>query len=393
MKTYDWIVVGNALAGAAVGYELARQDCTVLVLEQSAEAQSATRYSYGGVPYWAGTTGVTQQLAAEGIERHRQLPAELGKPTEFRELDLLMPIEVGADPAAIAADYQHFAIPPQLITVAEACALEPQLNAEGIIGALTVRHGHVSPMAMVQAYNHGMITHGGELQIAPVTGLVRIGDRVTGVTTPTQAYAAANVIVAAGAYSRQLMQAAGLPVKLYFTQAELIRTPPVALQLRTLLMPADLKRFELEGKASRADMDDCWGENTSPAEDIVPPILDPGVVQFQDGSLCMGQISRVRSVLNAPVDVTQSEAQIRAVNEAWIPALKGIPGTWHCCPVSFSRDKLPLVGPLASVSGVHLFTGFSSPFSLLPPIAARFARWVSGAADPLMVQMRPDRFA
>ncbi|MEO0826205.1 MAG: FAD-binding oxidoreductase [Cyanobacteria bacterium J06635_15] len=392
MKTYDWIVVGNGLAGAAVGYELTHLGHDVLVLEQSEQSNSATRYSYGGVPYWAGTTEITRQLAAEGIERHRNLSEELGKSTEFRELDLLMPIDVGIDPVAIAQDYQKFAIPPQLISVAEACEIEPQLNADVIAGALIVGHGHVNPMAVVQAYNHAMVQQGGELKIAPVTGLVRIGDRVTGVTTPTQAYAAANVIIAAGAYSRQMMQAAGLPIKLYFTQAEMVRTPPVDFHLRSLVMPADLKRFDLEDQASSVEMDNCW-DAPNAAQDILPPILDAGAIQLKDGSLCMGQISRVRPSLHSDVDAAQSEAQIRAINEAWMPILKGIPGTWHACPVSFSRDKLPLVGPIPKVTGVHLFTGFSSPFSLLPPIAARFARWVDGAEDEMIPQMRPDRFA
>lgn len=394
MNTYDWIVVGNGLAGAAIGYELTRQGYTVLVLERSDSSDSATRCSYGGVPFWAGTTATTRQLAAEGIERHRQLSAELGQSTEFRELDLLMPIEAGADPQAIAQDYQKFAIPPQLIGVAEACKREPQLNPDAIAGALVVRHGHVRPTAMVEAYNHAMVQQGGELQIAPVTGLVRIGDRVTGVTTPTQAYASANVVVAAGAYSRHLMQAAGLPIKLYFTQAEVIRTPPVDFQLQTLLMSADLKRFDLEAQASDPDLKDCWDTSGSDREqDILPPILDAGVIQFKDSSLFIGQISRVRPTLNGTVNAAQSEAHMRMANEALIPALKGVSGTWHTCPVSFSRDELPLVGPLPNATGIHLFAGFSSPFALLPPTATRFARWVGGADDGLISQMRPDRFA
>ena len=396
MKTYDWIVVGNGLAGAAVGYELACQGFEVLVLEQSATADSATRYSYGGIPYWAGTTPVLRQLSAEGIERQRQLSAELGEPTEFQELDLLLPIETESDGDAIAQSYQKFAIPPQPISVAEACKLEPQLNPDAIGGALTVRHGHVSPTALVAAYNHGMARHGGDLEIAPVTGLVRIGDRVTGVTTPTQAYAAANVLVAAGAFSRQLRASSNRSIMLYFTQAELIRTPPVNLKLQTLVMPADLKRFALESAASQPEREADW-QATDSDEDIVPPILDAGVVQFQDGSLCIGQISRARPSLNNDVDPAQSEAQIRAVNEAWVPALKYVPGTWHRCAVSFSRDGLPLAGPLPGVAGVYLFAGFSSPFCLLPPIARRFARWVSGGQDDLeddlMAKMRPDRFA
>ncbi|NJM85450.1 MAG: FAD-binding oxidoreductase, partial [Leptolyngbyaceae cyanobacterium RM2_2_21] len=153
MKTYDWIVVGNGLAGAALSYELARQGAAVLLIDRALDPPSATRFSYGGIPYWSGTTALTQQLCREGIERYRQFSQELEADTQFRELDLILTVEPGADPEAIAQQYQKFEIVPQLISPAEAHQLEPQLDPDAIAGALSVRHGHVEPMALVAAYN------------------------------------------------------------------------------------------------------------------------------------------------------------------------------------------------------------------------------------------------
>ena len=120
MTTYDWIVVGNGLAGAALSYELARQGVSALLLEQHQRPRSASRYSYGGVPYWSGTTEITRQLCQEGIDRHRLLSSELACDTQFREIDLLLTLPKGEDPAAIAPQFEKFAIPPQFVSPAEA---------------------------------------------------------------------------------------------------------------------------------------------------------------------------------------------------------------------------------------------------------------------------------
>lgn len=51
MKTYDWIVVSGGITGAALSYELAKVGLSVLLVEQYASPQNATRYSYGGIAY------------------------------------------------------------------------------------------------------------------------------------------------------------------------------------------------------------------------------------------------------------------------------------------------------------------------------------------------------
>ncbi|PSN17158.1 FAD-dependent oxidoreductase, partial [filamentous cyanobacterium CCP5] len=126
--------------------------------------------------------------------------------------------------------------------------------------------------------------------------------------------------------------------------------------------------------------------------EVAPPILDSGAIQFQSGHLRLGQISRTLTDLAAPIDAAESERQIRMAIGHQLPALAALLGTWHRCHVSFSRDSLPLVGPVPGIDGVQTFTGFSSPFSLLPPIAERFAKAVMAGPDPWLAAMGPDRF-
>ncbi len=390
MTTYDWIVVGAGITGAALAYELAKQGFSTLLLEQHNPLTGATRYSYGGIAYWSGTTALTRQLCAEGIERHRILSAELEADTQFRELDLLLTIAAHSDPQALVQQYASFAIPPHLLSVAEACGLEPLLNPTAIAGALTVRHGHIEVELTTQAYCQAMQRLGGNFKIAQVTGFVKEGaSRITGVTTTIGPLHAANIAICTGGITRQLLQESGIRVKQYFTHAEIIETPPTDLRLSTLVMPAAAERFQLEADATQPEVEDLWNE---PGHEPAPAILDAGAIQFLDGRIRIGQTSRTLTDPKATIAASQSEADLRTKISAILPAIGKLPGTWHHCTIAFSRDRLPLVGAIPAIEGIHLFSGFSNPLAIVPAIARRFAASLTGENDEIIEQLSPGRF-
>lgn len=386
MQTYDAIVIGNGLTGAALSYELAKAGQSVLLLDDG-NPHSGTRYSYGGIGYWAGTSDLTETLLQAGLARHRELPEELGADTQLRILDLLLTVEKGADITALTSAYDSFRSPPKFITATEACDIEPQLNPAVIDGAFTTRHAHVDPMSVVTAYNQAFRRLGGHHNISAATGLVRVGDRITGVTTDVQAYPANTVIVAAGAYSQQLIQSAKLRIPLYFTHAEIIETPPLDFEVRSLIMPATNARLKREAKATNGS--DQWQK---PDHQIMPPILEAGVIQFADKTARIGQISRFHTAHTPPVEPAVSDAAMRTAINRQVPSLTAVPGTWRHCLVTFTQDGLPLLGPVPNVTGLHLFSGFTGPFALVPPVAQRYAQHLSGPSDKLVNQMFIERF-
>lgn len=255
-----------------------------------------------------------------------------GQARSARELDLLLTIDLEDEVQDAIASYSQFAIAPQLLSVREACELEPLLNPDAISGAMTVKHGHVHPEMTANAYIQAFIRAGGVRQIEQVTGLILQNQQVRGITTNRQKYSSANVVVCAGAYSRALLKAAGMPVKLYFTHTELIEIPAVDLQMRWLrppaqrfrgklppksllllaasqVMPAKMKWFDLEAESSTSAKEQLWDK---PECEMSPPIIDAGAIQFMDGSLRLGQLSRVISNSNALINAVASVSAIRA---------------------------------------------------------------------------------
>jgi glycine/D-amino acid oxidase-like deaminating enzyme len=382
MATYDWIVIGAGITGACLAYELSQQGFQVLLLEKDAIPNNATVYSYGGLAYWSGTDELTRTLGQEGIELHRQLSEELEADTEFRELDLVLTIDRQDDPETIAQDYAHFAITPELLNVQDACTLEPLLNPNAIAGVLKLPHGHIHPQKTTNAYLQAFKRNAGKIIYEQVVDFLRRGDDVIGVKTQDNLYYAANTVVCAGGLSRSLLQQAGIQVSNYFTHAQLIMTPPVDLELATIVMPAIQQRFILEAKTQLET--EFWN---SDYEQPAKLILDPGAVQFMDGSLCMGQISAIASNPNAKFDLLTAEAQIRQQVSQVLPLLEDLPGSCHSCLVAFNRQAIALVGNVAGIKGMYLFSGFTSTLVFAPILARRFANWLVGKEDKIIEQL------
>ena len=300
---------------------------------------------------------------------------ELGNDIEYREIDLLLTIGADSDPKVVAESYSRFQTPPQFLSVEAACELEPLLNKNAISGALTVKHGHIQPENTAQAYIQAFLNLGGKIQITKVLDIPSLGVEYT------------NLVICAGGITRQLLNKSNIFVQQYFTHAEILETAPVDVKLSTLVMPAVLQRFGFEAKAGKDD--EIWRH---PGNEPEAAILDTGVVQFLDGSLRIGQISRTLTDPEAKVDAKVSEKWLRDSIGRILPCLSSLPATWRHCLVAFSKDSLPLVGAVPEHDNIYIFSGFSNPLVYIPPLAARFANWISGQEDEVINQLSPNRF-
>jgi glycine/D-amino acid oxidase-like deaminating enzyme len=376
MKVYDWVVIGAGITGSTLAYELSKKNFKVLLLEKDSIPDNATLYSYGGLAYWSGTTSSTRQLCQEGIEIHRNLSEELEADTEFRELDLVLTIDVKDNPQQIVSNYSAFAITPELLDVQAACELEPLLNPSAIAGILRLPHGHIHPQKTTEAYQQAFIRQEGEIKYEQVINFVCQGDTVVGLKTLQNTYHSANTVVCAGGLSRSLLQQVGISVPNYFTHAQLIRTPPIKeIKLRTLVMPAVQQRFIIEAETGNSEIQFIWEKEEN---QIVASILDPGAIQFLDGSFCLGQISTILPNPWEKLAGNNGEAQIRQEIGKILPSLAKIQGTFHHCLVAFAKDNLSLIGNCPNLKGIYLFSGFTSTLVFAPPLARQFADWATG---------------
>ncbi|GBF80080.1 NAD(P)/FAD-dependent oxidoreductase [Aphanothece sacrum] len=378
MTNYDWIVIGSGITGSALSYELIKKGLSVLLLEKDPKPDNATSYSYGGLAYASGTDKLSRQLCQEGIELHRHLSQELEADTEFREVDLCLTIASKNDPKTIAKNYDKFVIKPEILTVKEACELEPLLNPDAISGVLKLPNGHINPSKTNQAYQQAFLRLGGDIKFECVNTFIQQENEIQGVVTSQNQYYAKNTVICAGGLSCLLLKELGINLNLYFTHAQLIMTPPVDFKLSTMVMPGDLQRLNLEEKATNTDMITSWNNQSS---ELIADVIDPGIIQFLNGSLCLGQISQIITNPHTKSNSIESENRIRQEVCKIIPALENISGTWHNCLVAFTPNADFLVGQINELMGLYVFSGFTHTFVIAPPLARHFVSWVTGETN------------
>jgi glycine/D-amino acid oxidase-like deaminating enzyme len=382
---YDYIIIGGGITGSALSYELANRGSRVLLLEKEANPLNATFYSYGGLAYWSATTEIQRKLYQEGLEIQRNLSQELGIDNEYRDIDLVLTVNLEEDPATVAQKFAIFAITPEILDLKEAIALEPLLNPHAISGVLRLPHGHINAEKTNLAYQQAFLGLGGTIIREAVINLIETASKVVGVKTPKNNYYAGDTIVCAGGLTRSLLQKSGMAAPVYFTHAQVIKIPPTEIRLNTLVMPAIPARLLLEQRITELENQGIWQTETP---EIIASVLETGAVQFRDRSLYLGQISAIITDPHTILNPVQGEAEIRAAVGTLLPPLRSLSGTCHHCLVAFAPSGRPLIGAIAGKVGLQVFSGFTSTLVSAPPLARRFARYLMGENDEIITAIK-----
>jgi glycine/D-amino acid oxidase-like deaminating enzyme len=223
-----------------------------------------------------------------------------------------------------------------------------------------------------------------------VAGLVVANGRCAAVQTADGSLAAERVVVAAGAWTRSLLRRTGHDVPVLHTHAEILETAPLPPTLSHFVGVADPVRAELELAMAAPELRARWDDGVE--TEILPPAVQFGVVQFADGRLRLGQISRaIPGFLGRPRQ--DGEAAIRSVARSIFPTLADVPATLRGCPVAISADRRPIAGPLAELPNVYVAAGYDSPLSYAPALAERLAIALTGGPTVALAPFSPDRFA
>ncbi|MDR6637006.1 FAD-dependent oxidoreductase [Paenarthrobacter nitroguajacolicus] len=210
MESFEYVVVGAGLAGAATAWQLAARGHDVALLERTTPANNAGsshgsarifRYAYPDAFY----TGLVLQAKNGWDELARLSGKQFITPTGA--------VDYGAvrQPERLAAALSSHGIEHELLTATEAQGRWGQIAFDtdvlwhpgaGVIDA------HDSVDAMVaQAVAHGAALHN-DWAVASVKGAA--GDYIL-TSEDARAVKAANVIVAAGGWLRQLLDSLSLP--------------------------------------------------------------------------------------------------------------------------------------------------------------------------------------
>ena len=213
--SYDAIVVGAGISGAATAYHLRKAGARTLLIERGEPASGGTGKS-AAIIRQSYSTPLLVRLARASITMFENSRAELGKDAGFVQDGYCFVVSQDM----LEGAKKNVAMQKDLGIVNEWSegpgfpAHLPEINPEGIAGIVYEPHGgYADPVQATEAYVHAFRNLGGEFRArTPVRRLLREGDRITGVELDSGTVAASHVVNAAGPWAKPLAESAGLPL-------------------------------------------------------------------------------------------------------------------------------------------------------------------------------------
>jgi sarcosine oxidase, subunit beta len=242
----------------------------------------------------------------------------------------------------------------------------PGIAPHIVAGTYTANDGHANPTLTTQAYAAAAEREGAEVRTGvKVTGLMRDGDRITGITTSDGEVPADHVVLASGAWTRELVGPLGVDLPIFPAGLQMILTERMPKALRQVVgahgRPLSLKLLRdgnyLIGGGWPGDVD-----------------MVAGVGKTREASLAgsMETASLVFPVLR--------EARIE---RSWV----GVEG--------ICADEVPIIGPVPGHEGLTVAAGFSGHGFALSPITGQLVAelLVDGAPSIPLDAFSAERFA
>jgi sarcosine oxidase subunit beta len=214
--SYDAIVVGAGISGAATAYHLAKAGAKTLLLERGEPASGGTGKS-AAIIRQSYSTPLLVRLARASITMFENARADLGKSAGFVQHGYCF--VVSAD--MLDGARKNVAMQQSLGIVNEWSEGPgfpqhlPEMNPEGVAGIVYEPHGgYADPVQATEAYV-GAFRQRGEFRArTPVRRLLREGDRITGVELDGGAVQAKFVVNAAGPWAKPLAASAAIELPL-----------------------------------------------------------------------------------------------------------------------------------------------------------------------------------
>ncbi|MGI8490796.1 anaerobic glycerol-3-phosphate dehydrogenase subunit A [Pectobacterium polaris] len=225
----DVVVIGGGATGAGTARDCALRGLRCLLLERYDIATGATGRNHGLLHSGARYAVTDGESARECIEENqilRRIARHCIEPTDG--LFITLPEDDLGWQAQFITACQQAGIRAQALDPQEALLLEPAANPT-LIGAVRVPDGSVDPFRLTAANMIDACEHGAEvLTYHEVIGLIRQGDRITGVRVfdhkkgvETEIYAQV-VVNAGGIWGQHIAEYADLRVRMFPAKGALL---------------------------------------------------------------------------------------------------------------------------------------------------------------------------
>jgi len=389
---YDVAIVGAGLVGCAAAYELARRGRRVVVLDQGELNRGASGRNAGSLhfqiePRMLSDGKVPRQIDdliavnLQAIEDWRNLPFALQHDIELVMNGGLMVAETDSERDVLQRKLEvesSGGLPVDMVEGAELRRIAPCLSSRVRCAIHCSAEGHANPRLVTPAFESAARKHGAH--IMPRSRVRSLEVRASGCrlhlesATQDRNLSAGGcvldtelVLVAAGAWSREILAASGVEVQLQPLALVMNVTERCGPILHQLIQHIGRSLSVKQVEAGNVLIGGGW-----PAELVSSANLGANPVVRVLESSVFGNIA-------VALDVVPALARL-ALLRTW---------TGIAC---VSADHLPVLGPVSALPGVFIAAGGSS-FTLGPTYARMVGELMHAGQTSMPVAMyRPDRF-
>ncbi len=385
MNRPEIIVIGGGVIGSSITYYLSKMGKKVLMIEKKDNCSGSAGASDGVVGYHTKKPGLQMELAIRSIAMFEELSKELVMDIEYRkDCGGMQPAETKLEweiLSEIVKEQRQSGVDIRMISIEEACKIEPQLNPD-LYGALySPTSGKVNPIRLTFAYVQAAKRLGAQvLSNTEVTDvLVKMG-RVMGVETSKGTYYADQVIDAAGSWAAEIAAMAGVDLPIRPRKGQLFITEPLGPFMDVTLQCAryNVIKFKPEAVGDKAVL--RMGASLS-------------IEQTENGGLVIGStrefVGYDRENTLEAMEVTMRRAR------RFFPALKDVNIIRAFAGLRpFTPDGIPVIGEVEKLPGFFVAAGHEGDGIALAPITGKLMAelLVQGKSSYPLEAFSPNRF-
>lgn len=345
LASAEVVVVGGGVLGCAIAQQLAEAGVDVALLERDGVGQATSAAGAGFIGMWAAGWAPTFGSEHVAIERYGLgFYRELAEREEF-DYQPNGNLYVATDEAAWNAQIAPRMLDREAVPNLQRLSADEVADVTGIIPADEIYGGilhpdgaQVSAVGAAQALSRRLVEAGGTLETrAPVTRLLRDGDRIVGVETLHGTVHADRVIVAAGAWTNTVLGTVGVSVPTVPLIAFRVVTEPLGVpETMPTIMIGEVPMY-LRG----VDGALLWGMHYRAAPRF--RLVDSEVPDRFD---------------QLPLDGLDEAARTAARAARVFPALAASRSrTVAFGAPTFTPDQRPYLGPIDSIEGLYVAVG------------------------------------
>ncbi|WIG59596.1 MAG: hypothetical protein OJF49_002343 [Ktedonobacterales bacterium] len=388
------LVLGGGIAGTSTAYYLARYGHDVTLLERGEIAGAASGLNAGTIwaVGWGTLPTLDSTLSMGSLEMFQTFQFELDYDLGFRQGGSLQVIQTEAEYQFASESVRRLTTQGfhvELCDARDARTIEPALS-DHVLGCVSYPLGaSADPAAITRAFAAEAQRHGARILPGHDVTALACGDDGAGYTVTTtegRVFSARTLVLAAGAWSRQVGALLGLELPVFAVRGQMWATAPTARRLFHSIGAVESARYWHADPA---------GSATTPLElthwEGARRTRHLYGQQLRDGTIIIGGDRQLSDDATPdPEGIAANHAHAREL----FPFLRDLPiqRTWAGW-MPFTARLEPIIGKISGFERLYVLTGLSSSGFEQGPMAGKLlADYIhTGEAAPLLAAADPMR--